>query len=196
MRLISRLILPLFIALPPCASAQMTLCSLGDGGEYDPSLDQEGTDYAFNIAGKVANALCGGHCNVQLKQNRNVGNALTIALPTGQARVVYNPDFLWDVEKKIGRGAVFGIFAHEVGHVADTRQNVSWMLDSWSKELRADAWAGCALARGGLSTDEMRLALLAISKYPSESHPDWSLRIPALEAGYSACGGAGRLPRR
>jgi hypothetical protein len=108
----------------------------------------------MSIAKRVANVLCGGRCNVDLYRNVTVGNAFTFVLPSGTAKIVYKPNFMTTVEQNFGEGAVFGILSHEVGHVIDGRLQVAWMLDSWSRELRADAWAGCALARANLSTTE------------------------------------------
>ena len=138
--------------------------------------------------------LCNGSCNATLVRNQSAGNALTLVLPNGAAKVAYNPQFMQSVQESFGEEAIFGILAHETGHVIDGRTQVSWMLDSWGRELRADAWAGCALARAKMSTSEMRNSLQAISQYPSPSHPGWNLRIPALETGYRACGGIGKLP--
>jgi hypothetical protein len=179
------------------ATAQQRVCSLGyynnDNG-YNPGLDSVPTPHALSIARRVAEVLCGGVCSVSLRQNPTAGNALTLVLPNGQAKVVYQPQFMQQIEQAYGESAAFGILAHETGHVIDGRRKVSWMLDSWSQELRADAWAGCALARAGLSISETRAALRAIAQYPSPSHPAWDRRLPALEVGYSQCGGRGRLP--
>jgi hypothetical protein len=182
------------LLLTTVATAQL-LCSLGGESYYNPNSDMKASPDALRIAHNVANVLCGGTCGVALIRNRTAGNVLTFALPNGAAKVVYNPLFLKSVET-IGDGAIFGIFAHETGHVVDGRLNVAWMPDSWGRELRADAWAGCALARAVLSEDKTIAALRAILRYPPPTHPARDLRVPALELGYRSCGGTGNLPRQ
>lgn len=192
------------VALAPACFSQLSfaqlgfpqlVCSLGNSGGYNPQYDSPPPDFAMNVAARVAGALCGGTCGVVLVQNATAGNALTLVSPNGQAKIAYSPPFMNAVEAQIGGAATFGILAHEVGHVVDGRTGVAWMIDSWSRELRADAWAGCALARSGLSTSEVGAALMAVSQYPSPTHPAWNLRLPALQTGYSNCGGSGTLPR-
>ena len=169
-------------------------CSLGASSYYDPGLDRNASPDALRIARNVAGVLCSGACNVALIRNPTAGNVLTAIAPDGTAKVVYNPQFLTSVDKAIGDGAIFGIFAHEVGHIIDGRSNVAWMPGSWDRELRADAWAGCALARATMPDDKTTAALRAILRYPSPAHPARSLRVPALELGYHSCGGTGNLP--
>ena len=151
------------LLLATVAEAQL-VCSLGGDTYYNPNSDMKASPDALRIAHNVANVLCGGTCGVALIRNPTAGNVLTFALPNGAAKVVYNPLFLKSVET-IGDGAIFGIFAHETGHVVDGRLNVAWMPNSWGRELRADAWAGCALARAALSEDQKTAALRAILLY-------------------------------
>ena len=181
--------------LPATVAEAQLVCSLGGDSYYNPNSDMKASPDALRIAHNVANVLCGGTCGVALIRNPTAGNVLTFALPNGAAKVVYNPLFLKSVET-IGDGAIFGIFAHETGHVVDGRLNVAWMPTSWGRELRADAWAGCALARAALSEDQKTAALRAILQYPSPTHPARDLRVPALDLGYRSCGGTGNLPRQ
>ena len=60
----------------------------------------------------------------------------------------------------------------------------------WTPELRADAWAGCILARDNLTPADLQEALAALSEFPSPSHPNWNLRLPVIRSGYAHCGGA------
>ena len=177
------------------ASAELA-CSLGGNSYYDPNSDRKATPDALRIAHNVANVLCGSPCNIALIRNPTAGNVATFISPNGAAKVVYNPQFLKSVDTTIGDGAIFGLFAHEVGHVIDGRLNVPWMPRSWDRELRADAWAGCALARAALPEDKTTAALRAILGYPPPAHPARNLRFPALELGYQSCGGTGNLPRQ
>jgi hypothetical protein len=189
--------LSLSLLLATTARAQL-VCSLGSGGDsyYNPNSDMNASPDALRIAHKVADALCGGTCGAALIRNPTAGNVLTFVLPNGAAKVVYNPQFLKSIETTIGIDGIFGIFAHEIGHVVDGRLNVAWMPNSWAPELRADAWAGCALARTALSEDQRTAALHAILRYPSPTHPARDLRIQALDLGYQSCGGTGNLPRQ
>jgi hypothetical protein len=63
------------------------------------------------------------------------------------------------------------------------------MKEAWDDELRADAWAGCALAKAELKPSGLQAALLAMWTYPSASAPPWSARRPAITAGFVQCGG-------
>lgn len=161
---------------------------------YDPRYDSVSSPYALSVAQRVAGVLCNGMCNITLFRNPTTENAYTFILPNGQAKIVYNPAFMQAAEIQFGRDATFGILAHEVGHVIDGRQGVSWMLNSWNRELRADAWSGCAIARANLSESQTISALRVSAQYPSPSHPAWDLRVPAFETGYRECGGSGVLP--
>ena len=183
------------LLLATVAEAQL-VCSLGGDSYYNPNSDMKASPDALRIAHNVANVLCSGSCGVALIRNPTAGTILTSALPNGAAKIVYNPQFLKSIDTAIGDGAIFGIFAHETGHVVDGRLNVAWMPNSWSRELRADAWAGCAIARAVLSEDKTIAALRAILRYPPPTHPARDLRVPALELGYRSCGGTGNLPRQ
>jgi hypothetical protein len=182
------------LLLATVAKAQL-VCSLGGDSYYNANSDMNATPDALRIARNVANVLCGGTCGATLIRNPTAGTVLTVVLPYGAAKVVYSPQFLKSVET-IGDGAIFGIFAHETGHVVDGRMNVAWMPNSWGRELRADAWAGCALARAALSEDQTTAALRAILRYPSPTHPARNLRVPALDLGYRSCGGTRNLPHQ
>ena len=92
-------------------------------------------------------------------------------------------------------GALVAIIAHEFGHALDEIYPAKFRT-AGAPELRADAWAGCALARLELTSNALGAAglaesLTAISRYPSPAHPNWSLRLPALRLGYTGCGGDG-----
>src|SRR5208283_2912281 len=147
------------LLLATVAKAQL-VCSLGPGGDsyYSPNSDMNASPDALRIARNVANVLCNGTCGIALIRNPTAGSVLTFVLPNGAAKIVYSPQFLKSVETTIGDGAIFGLFAHEIGHVVDGRLNVAWMPDSWGRESRADAWAGCALARAALPEDKAKAA--------------------------------------
>lgn len=182
----------LLVTASMAADAQVVyVCSLGPIADYRPFYDAPATDDAVSIASDVAQAICQGYCGVDLFRNPTAGNAVTFAAATGRARVIYAPQFLQTVSSAHGDAAIFGILAHEVGHVLDAR-NPSvppWIDSSWSRELRADAWAGCALAQKGLPANTLNGVLSVIAAYPSPTHPPWQMRIPAVRRGYAGCGG-------
>jgi hypothetical protein len=94
------------------------------------------------------------------------------------------------MRSNFGPIATFGIFAHDLGHHLDATGNKpAWMKDSWDSELRADAWAGCAIAKADLSPSRQQAALLAMSTYPSPHHPTWEVRRPVITEGFTRCGG-------
>ena len=58
---------------------------------------------------------------------------------------------------------------------------------NWDEELRADYFAGCALARAGRSSSELENALRALATVATQSHPNFSKRNPVVRRGYQDC---------
>ena len=114
-----------------------------------------------------------------------------LVVTADQAKFVYAPQFFSAVYEKYGDGAIIAFIAHEYGHALNEVHPASWMKSDWTPELRADAWAGCALAKSDLSLNDLSGALTAVSKYPPSTLSNWSLRVPALRLGYIHCGGDG-----
>jgi hypothetical protein len=174
------------------------LCALGPGASsYKPAADQRPAGDAMLLAGKVnaaMNKICGSQCpTMAMLRNATAPNAMLIA-DAGQAKLVYSPQFFAAAFDSFGDDGIVAIMAHELGHALDATMGAAWIKKSWSPELRADAWAGCILARldpgPANSQHTLQPSLSALSKYPSPSHPSWNLRLPALRAGYTQCGGA------
>jgi hypothetical protein len=181
-----------FLLLPWGASAEV-LCALGiSASSYKPAQDQRPTSDALQLAGRLnaaLKAICADHCPVMaLFRNTTAPNAMLIA-DSGQAKLVYSPQFFAAAYESFGDNGILGIMAHEVGHALDATVGVAWIKNSWAPELRADAWAGCVLARMGPGTSSLEPSLTALSKYPSPAHPGWNLRLPVLRTGYTQCGG-------
>jgi len=176
------------------AAAQGFVCSVGPGGGgYNPMLDGQPTQAAFSQMSFVLTLLCPTGCgNISLVRNPTVGGAVCEVATPGLSKIAYDPGFMNTVVAQFGPGATFGIFAHELGHHLDFMLNAAWMDHAWGRELRADAWAGCAMARAGLSGTESDGALQAIAAYPSPSHPGWPDRVVAVRTGYIGCGGTWR----
>lgn len=178
-------------ALAPRA-AQAQMCSLGVSGPqpYSPAFDAPPSPRAAAEVQQIISVLCPGGCGrVELVSNQSTANASATAMGMGQTMISYSPQFLTRIEQQYGAGATFGILAHEFGHHIDFHTTAPWMNTSWSRELKADAWAGCALARVGGSTAQIEASLQAIAAFPSPSHPSWQQRVPAVRTGFANCGG-------
>ncbi len=169
------------------------VCSLGpDDSLYNAYSDQRSSGDALELAGKVNAALvsqCRPNCpTIAMFRNPTAPNLMLIRA-SGQAKLVYKPAFFTTVYESYGDGGILAIMAHEVGHAIDGAAPAAWMKSNWTPELRADAWAGCALAKMNLSSRTVQAGLNALSKYPSSSSPNWTVRIPVLQLGYMQCGG-------
>jgi hypothetical protein len=180
--------------LPFGASAEV-VCALGSGAaSYDANADQRPTGDALQLAGRMNAALspaCSPKCpQIAIFRNTTAPNAM-LAVTADQAKFVYAPQFFTAIYDKYGDGAIIAMIAHEYGHALDEVYPASWMKSGWTRELRADAWAGCALARSDLSANDLAEALTAVSKYPPAAGPSWAPRVPALRLGYVHCGGDG-----
>jgi hypothetical protein len=169
------------------------VCRLGPADPpYNAYRDEGSSGDALELAGKVNAALatwCRPNCPTISMFRNPTASDLMLIRGDGRVKLVYKPAFFTSVYDRYGDGGILAIMAHEVGHAIDGATPVAWMKTNWTPELRADAWAGCALARMNLSSRTLQAGLNALSKYPSPSHPDWTIRIPVLQAGYTQCGG-------
>ena len=191
---VSALWLAAALLVPAGARAQI-VCTLGPGASaYKPAADQRPSGDAMQLAGRVNAALktiCAANCpEAALFRNTTAPNAMLVAAG-GQAKLVYAPQFFSAAYDSFGDGAILGIIAHVLGHALDDTMGAAWVKSDWPPELRADAWAGCALARIDLSAADFEASLSALAKYPPPSHPGWKQRLLALRTGYTQCGGAG-----
>jgi hypothetical protein len=170
------------------------VCALGSGAaSYKPAADQRPTSDALQLAGKVNAAMskiCGSQCpTMALLRNATAPNAMLI-VDAGQAKLVYSPQFFAAAYDSFGDSGIVAVIAHELGHALDATRGAAWIRNNWTPELRADAWAGCILARLDPDPGGLQPSLSALSKYPAPSHPSWNLRLPALRTGYTQCGGS------
>ncbi|MBZ5575810.1 MAG: hypothetical protein LAP40_04540 [Acidobacteriia bacterium] len=134
-------------------------------------------------------SICAPNCpGTGLYRNPTAPN-LMLQVNSGVAKLVYAPEFFSAVYEQYGDGAIVGLIAHEMGHALDDALGAAWIKSSWTPELRADAWAGCALGKLGQSARDLEGSLAALAKYPSAGHPAWSIRLPVLQAGFTQCGG-------
>ena len=182
------------LCLPSFAAAEV-ICALGSGTSYDAKSDQRPSPDAMQLAGRMNAALsptCTPKCpQIAVFRNTTAANAMLI-VTTDQAKFVYAPQFFAAVHDRYGDGAIIAIIAHEYGHALDEMYPAAWMKSGWTPELRADAWAGCAIAKSDLSANGLAETLTAVSKYPPVAHPpSWTMRLGALRLGYVHCGGDG-----
>jgi hypothetical protein len=189
-----RLNFVLVCVLSSHASAQV-ICALGPGAaSYKASADQRPSSDAMQLAGRVNAAvktICTPNCpGVMVMRNTTAANTMLIA-ESGQGKLVYSPQFFATASDSFGDAGIIALIAHEMGHALDDSLGAAWVKSTWTPELRADAWAGCVLAKSDLSPKDLESALNALAKYPSPAHPAWSLRLPVLRTGYTQCGGGG-----
>src|ERR1700722_19931739 len=127
------------------------ICALGDGASsYDPKADQRPTGDAMQLAGRMNAALsptCAPMCpQIAIFRNATAPNAM-LEVTADQAKFVYAPKFFSAVYDNYGDGAIIAIIAHEYGHALAETLPAPWMKSEWTAEPRADAWAGCVLAK-------------------------------------------------
>ena len=186
----------LFLLLLPATTTAEVICALGsDTPSYNAYGDQRPSPDAMELASKVNAALaplCRPNCPaIALFRNSSAPNAMLVASSTGDAKIVYAPQFFTSIYDTAGDGAIIAVIAHELGHAVSETAPATWMNAIGSPELRADAWAGCVLAKVNLTARELQETLAALAKYPSPAHPAWNSRLPALRTGYTQCGGDG-----
>jgi hypothetical protein len=160
---------------------------------YKPASDQRPSGDAMQLAGRVNAALktiCAANCpQTVLFRNTTAPNAMLLAA-AGQAKLVYAPQFFSAAYDAYGDGAILAIIAHALGHALDDTMGAVWVKSDWPAELRADAWAGCTLAKLDLSAGDLQASLSALGKYPPSSPPGWTQRLSVLRTGFTQCGGA------
>lgn len=178
----------------PLSAAAEVICALGpDAASYSATADQRPTGDAMDMARRLNAALspvCAPMCpQIAIFRNATAANAMLIVNPD-QAKFVYASKFFQTVYDRYGEGALIAIMAHEFGHALDEIYPARF-ANAGAPELRADAWAGCTLARTALSPSGLADAMTALSKYPAPAHPGWPQRLVALRLGYTKCGGDG-----
>ncbi len=189
-----RLVLISAFLLPLAASGQV-LCALGAGASaYDAAKDERPSRDALELANRV-NAVLGPRCQpdcpaIAIFRNATAANVMLLAA-SDQAKLVYSPKFFTMVHDMWGDSAIVALLAHVMGHAIDANAPAAWMKGIAAPELRADAWAGCALGGSSLNAIGLAEALIALWRYPSAAHPAWPQRVPALRLGYTQCGGDG-----
>ncbi len=178
---------------------------------FNPALDQPMTPYAQQIFVTAFNVECAvyqqynpGNCGVDnLIRNPSLQAwGLTTPIAAGLTVTRYNPTSIQPLDTQFGAGSTFFIFAHELGHHFDLQApsaNVPWVKPpdppsanpmismSWGRELRADAWAGCAMKRGSVPLFAAGQLTALTSAWIGPDVPPVPLVVAAISAGYNAC---------
>src|ERR1700677_1014984 len=145
------------------------ICALGSGASsYDAKADQRPSADAMQLAGRMNAALsptCSPKCpQIAIYRNTTAPNAMLV-VTADQAKFVYAPQFFTAVYDKYGDGAIIAIIAHEYGHALAETVPAPWMKSDWTAEPRADAWAGCALAKSDSTSNVVQLCSTGFLKY-------------------------------
>ncbi len=187
-----RCLVPAFLLLLPVIATAEVICALGpDVAAYKPSADDRPTGDGMYEARRLNTALqpvCSPRCpQIVILRNPTAANAMLIAT-NDQAKFVYAPKFFQSLYDNYGDGAVIAVIAHEFGHALD-ELNPGRFGKGGTPELRADAWAGCTLAKSELTPTGLAEALTGVTKYPPPGNPDRNFRLVAFRVGFTQCGG-------
>ena len=180
------------VALLSVRAQAQVLCTLGAAATpYESMADMPAGAATQADVKKLKSLLCPKGCGkLFLFANQTTPNTATVTDGAGASKITYSPGFVKSVQSNYGPVATLGIFAHDLGHHLEATGNrPAWMQSSWDSEARADAWAGCAMAKAELKPSGLQAVLLVLSEYPSAKHPAWSARRPVITEGYKACGG-------
>ncbi len=180
------------ILLPIAASAEV-ICALGAGASaYKASSDDRPSADTMQIIRRVDAAFapfCLPKCpEVAMLRNSTAAN-LMLTADKDSAKLLYAPQFFATVYGKYGEEGILALVAHVYGHAIDEVTQQTWIPANLNPELRADAWAGCILAKGSLPPTGLTSALGALAIYPPPSQAVWGKRLPAVRLGFTHCGG-------
>ncbi len=191
------------ILLPVMASAEI-ICSLGGGASgakapsYDSSVDGRPSPDTMQLVRRVDAAFapfCLPKCPAAALLRNTTAPNLMLAVYAEGGKIIYAPAFFAGVYGKFGETGIIALVAHVYGHAIDETTPSNWIPTKWNPELRADAWAGCALAKASLPQSGVASALAALAMYPpagqnaTPAQNGWSERLPAVRLGYTRCGG-------
>jgi hypothetical protein len=188
----ARRLLAAAMLLPLAASAEI-VCALGTATSgYQPTADQRPSSDTMQVVRRVDEAyksICLPKCpGAALLRNSTAPNLMLYVNADG-GKMVYSPAFFSGVYGKYGETGIIALIAHVYGHAIDETTQSSWLPANWDPELRADAWAGCVLAKTSLPSSGVTSALGALATYPPLGQTGWSRRVPAVRLGYTHCGG-------
>lgn len=172
-------------------------------GEGEPARDDTRTQLegALTQVRLAMRDVCGSRCgSVVLLAEPSVRSAETRPQTPGYASfVAYNPAAR-DCARNPDAAIRFYCVAHEYGHHLDVTMNPDWSPDGWTRELRADALAGCAFARAHVASDgiQARLVRAVLLDTPGDraraeacgsdgAHPGFRFAWDALQRGVRLC---------
>lgn len=184
---------PLMACWLPFTGSAQVICTQGSGaGSYKASADQRPSPDAMQLivrTNAAAKTICVSNCPEVVVFRNTAAPALMLIADAGRAKLVYAPQAFSAVHDRHGDAGILALVAHALGHALDDGLGAAWIDKNWTAEVRADAWAGCTLAKSSLGPAETQAALAALAQYPSPAHPKWTVRLPAIRAGYTHCGG-------
>lgn len=173
------------VAQPSPPATVVQWCPVDESSASPRWIDRDFADAKYGICGECDGLLL------------SAGDDTIAAIQTnGELAVLsYSELDLAIVRQFIGREAVVGILAHEVGHHLDfldgARKPQSCTGDASMVchllELTADSYAGCSLARSGLSPEPLLSFLRIEASQESDSHPAWPDRKRAVMSGFERC---------
>lgn len=161
------------------AVAFVAACTFPVGSSVAP------TPWPAQAAAWALRGACDDCASIPVYASSDVGEAgASMRWHWGLPSVTYAAPWLDALEARYGHTVAVWVFAHEFGHRID-----GWAPEgSWGRELVADAWAGCALARLGMPIEATEAALHeAISPTPTPTHPAYAARIEATRHGARVC---------
>lgn len=158
---------------PPATTIRIT------EGQAFQAVDPEAYE-ARALLEPICRPLCG---EMLYARNDQLENATVEPLGDGWYLLVWSKTWLRSLRESFGREAILAVYAHEQGHVIDSELPSPWGLDQ--RELSADAWGGCALARGHYALDPVLAAYETFGD--DDIHPAVALRQSALRLGASWC---------
>lgn len=184
------------LLLPAWGWADDVICALGTGASaYKPSADEKPSADAMQIVRRMNTAFapfCLPRCpEAAMLRNPTAPNLMLTANQEG-AKLVYSPQFFASVYGKYGDSGIMALLAHVYGHAIDEVTQQAWLPAAWNPELRADAWAGCVLAKSSPPSSGLTQALAALAQYPPPSETGWTRRAAAVRLGFTHCGGETR----
>jgi hypothetical protein len=183
------------LLLLPVAAYADIVCALGkQASAYKAGADQRPSADTMQLVKRVNEAyrpMCLPRCpEVAILRNSSAPN-LMLSVTTDEAKIVYSPEFFSGVYGKYGESGIVALIAHVYGHAIDEATQQKWLPATWNPELRADAWAGCVLAKTGLAQANLTGGLSALAATPPLSQTSWAPRASAARLGFTHCGGTG-----
>ena len=126
-----------------------------------------------------------GDIDLPLVPTAETGTAAMRCVSDRRCFVLYDPTAFERIATEAGRGAVVGIFAHEVGHYLAHRSGADVGMSSHEQEYAADRFAGCLMATAGVEVEGFHDWLYKTKG--GNTHPDGPDRATALMVAFARC---------